>query len=1359
MAAHLTAQDDLHGWHIVDLPASHSCRPLQALSSGERQQGAGSREGGGRCSGGTTPIPFSSSIPDSLASQGVNLVAEEVGNNDGGEASVIIEDSEAAAEVSELWHSITEHYLSEPDIARQLSEVFLSESDHRPELPGKVQFYGGPSLPPRVRGGQPRLEPKVHNFAESFDDDVLSASQEEDGQTLITVENLESAAHVGLNEVTDLDISGGSGGGGAPGGGGSVASSALIDLSLDSDSGENEGEGGASRGGAALGPHLANSDQVIEVESSDDEDGGGALGGGRASDDGGAPRSASEGAPAIELSKADLMSCSPRRCTVSECNCRGVDFGVHSPIDCTGIEKVQPMDPRSRGINPDNMHRLLPPTMQKAQLKEVTLHLDKVLEAAVAETVNNELVASTLTEKLAEHGLAILRRRTLEQIIPGYAKMWEQAREELVDLLGVHGGALPEIIFHNESKNSKTVDTGDKNRSSGKIAPRGPCRILLDAVIKAVTNGNFQLLESHDGIVQASALYQKHQLHADYDTQAHHVDNRILAYPPAGRPHDDVVVANVKSMADPRKAVRSLLVNMGNGPIRFSVFEGSHKLAQFCEHTYFAHFKEVYAHCQSSGIVDGDIFGIWAEISARHLEHQFPGREPAGAATVSTDPGDLIFILGNCVHGGTADEGLRLFGNHVHNSQTNKSDPVNYFWVEDNSTELIGNSFVYAGMRRLCLPDRVGHPWKKVLSEVIKQVMAVFSSENTNLRSKNADALSSLLTAWNTEQNGWRRPDMDRKVRSIGRDLAAVQFVELCDQKRSLLVFLELRMAFLDQRSAGVGRDVRNSPLLRHAMTYSDLQQRTRRSEGITVSRPAGKAWAGYTDVVDSRRLCWTAVESPVGCVPLEAMFSDWNEKGELTEQFRWGLLALFRGLEDLWIAGFHMNVFDPTMFVYDKEADKMVLVFAGLGQLGQSDAMVANRASITGPVAMTRRNTSFCLDTGKVGTVDLSYLKDLQELAAAEQEAAQQAADNVDIVEEGAGDDLVEEVGARELLPHELAREKVKLRGKKVGCSRVPTVESFLDEKLRASVFGETEVEFETVRDEAKQTDLHQVLLWLATMFSRRTWSRDFKRDLLPLLAPELGDDAAIDMMLEKCFQVARKTRKTPGYRSALQPAGRRRFAQLLALGLREGTRDTVLHELSLMPGVSHPIYSPDQEGLLAGEGIPVLLERYPIKDVEFMGNADKSIRKAGLRADDANRRVCLINEGEKGVGVQVVGRFELLEFFGFYIGIAGEGRGRFVVSTPGQGEVGERCDAAPCKDLPLPWFIDNGVPCPFINAADSAAEANIHLYREHLFYHCSNGKKLVCIPMGVCKVIEDKSFASWYYSFVAVSGRAMTF
>jgi len=328
------------------------------------------------------------------------------------------------------------------------------------------------------------------------------------------------------------------------------------------------------------------------------------------------------------------------------------------------------------------------------------------------------------------------------------------------------------------------------------------------------------------------------------------------------------------------------------------------------------------------------------------------------------------------------------------------------------------------------------------------------------------------------------------------------------------------------------------------------------------------------------------------------------------------------------------------------------------------------------------------------------------------------------------------------------------------VGFPRVPTKELFLDDKLRDDVFENPEVEMRNVRDQAKQTDLHQVLLWWVCMLSKRAWSQKFKLELLPLLAQDLEDDDAIDFVLEKCFKL-----DTPGTRrnlGPLQPAACRRLAQLLAAGLREGTRGDVLRELPLMPGVTYPFFSPVQEGQLANEGIRVPLNPYPIAGDEFKSKAEAAIEKAGLRVDNVTQRwVLLINEGKKGVGVQVVGDFEQGWFFGFYIGIAGEGFGRYSVATPGQGDVGEKCDAAPCKDLPLSWFINDGVPAPFINAAATLAEANIDLFRqrEFMFTHNFNGKKLICIPMGVRKSIKDKSFTSWVYPFDAVHGCNMIF
>jgi hypothetical protein len=229
---------------------------------------------------------------------------------------------------------------------------------------------------------------------------------------------------------------------------------------------------------------------------------------------------------------------------------------------------------------------------------------------------------------------------------------------------------------------------------------------------------------------------------------------------------------------------------MWKQPIRLAVYKGSHKGSKVCEQLYAAHYQELF---ESSGLSEKRFIEKWATITGNHLENQLPGQQAARAATVLAEPGDLVILLGNTVHGGTGDEGLRLFGSHVHKSQAEKSDLKNFFVHVHNSTELIGNSKVSAGLRRFWLPDESGAPWKNVLKEVRGQVMAIFADGQRGAAVENL--LNGLLQAWNTREKGSCRPVMPPKVLSIGKDLAAVQFREAGNKERPLLVFFELRTA------------------------------------------------------------------------------------------------------------------------------------------------------------------------------------------------------------------------------------------------------------------------------------------------------------------------------------------------------------------------------------------------------------------------------------------------------------------------------------------------------------------------------------------------------------------------------------
>jgi hypothetical protein len=78
-------------------------------------------------------------------------------------------------------------------------------------------------------------------------------------------------------------------------------------------------------------------------------------------------------------------------------------------------------------------------------------------------------------------------------------------------VLQSEGGTLPDKLFHNDSK-MLDANTGDGNRSIGKIDPDGPCQKLLDYISDTLRN---------DGILQASALHNKANNHVD--NNVHHV--------------------------------------------------------------------------------------------------------------------------------------------------------------------------------------------------------------------------------------------------------------------------------------------------------------------------------------------------------------------------------------------------------------------------------------------------------------------------------------------------------------------------------------------------------------------------------------------------------------------------------------------------------------------------------------------------------------------------------------------------------------------------------------------------------------------------------------------------------------------
>ena len=1076
-------------------------------------------------------------------------------------------------------------------------------------------------------------------------------------------------------------------------------------------------------------------------------------------------------------------------CTLSVCHCRSLGSDCSSmPINGDGLGEVIPKDLRAfRGIPAPGEVRLLPNQMRQDLLEQATLELNKLVAGAAA-------AVGALDGLLVQHGFAVVRRETLRQLVSGYDPMLEAAHAELAAQLASRDGQFEGKAFHNLSKKNMDADIGNGSRTLGKLTEGGPCWRLINAVIAALTHEEHRILRSIEGILQIQGIHQEPNDHPSENPQIAHMDH-LVNPKPHGRPSDDISVPNLNIFSDPRTAVRALWLNAQPGTeIRLGLFGQSHTVAQVCERTYARHYSDLRREAfDNHGITEDAFLPLWAQIQAGWLREQLPEQEPAQSATVSTNFGDIIFMAANFAHYGTGDGGLRLVASSVHREYYNTFVHVN------ESICILDESQVYSAMRAVCLPDATGIPSAKLSANLSTQLAAAFTNRGDTRRNVAHVGLilDSILRPLDSEQRDRCRPVAGQTIVRIGDGLAGVQLKEGCNKKRVLIMWVDIRRTD-GTGGAGVSRALRGS-VMRHAMVHSNLVRRIKRSDHVSVAAPAwDDRFAGRGRIAENTTICYSVME--YAGEPLERMFAFWDDRRELREEFRWSLQALFRGVEDLWAAGWRFVYFHHEMLVIDivNGKEQVKLVMAGCGYLGPTDATV--RDGNLGPgshvIAAGRKSTTAFGDARQEDipkSVDKKHLKNfkrLNALALAEEERRACLQGNEELPQDhGEGAEELHGEVAEELLKddvpealvfgwHHLSSAYDRLKRTKSGCPHQPPRETFADRDLWDLVFekGMHNLNHEDV----KFSDLHQLILWIAFRFQKIARKPPLQQvafaekctELMEIDGEEFREEA-IDFVLKNSFNDGPRlagnrqncTRPQPGQHQAV-----RRIAETLALVLFPRERADVLGMLSYMPCVSLPIFSPNDEARLSGSGVPIKASLFPIPDgkevtdetgvvISFRAMALKAIKDAGLVAPAEDTPMLLKTEGDMGVGAQLQRDCDQNAFAGFYIGRGCEDGSRFSVTTPGKGEVKEVCDAVPCKDLPLSWYIESGVPCPFFNASRTEEEANIKLFRENLFVVYLNKTRLICIPMGFKKYTTAGSFAAWKYTHDAVRGRSLKY
>jgi hypothetical protein len=222
-------------------------------------------------------------------------------------------------------------------------------------------------------------------------------------------------------------------------------------------------------------------------------------------------------------------------------------------------------------------------------------------------------------------------------------------------------------------------------------------------------------------------------------------------------------------------------------------------------------------------------------------------------------------------------------------------------------------------------------------------------------------------------------------------------------------------------------------------------------------------------------------------------------------------------------------------------------------------------------------------------------------------------------------------------------------------------------------------------------------------------------------------------------------------------QPLATARFGELAYdyLAVSDGTKEVSESKISAHLALSTPIFPPQQEKLLLSGGLRMPVVRRVLEHKDWITKMEKALRSYEDSEDSAPLQVDLVIEEGKGIGVRAVGewrkgRGKKKKFAGWYVGRAVKGDlpcggRRYIVSRARDGLV--RCDAEPCEKCPLQWYIDRGIPGPFVN---SDSNPTLEVDREKSFEH----EGLLWMPMYILRDFTE--FASWRYSLAQDSLRA---
>jgi hypothetical protein len=224
----------------------------------------------------------------------------------------------------------------------------------------------------------------------------------------------------------------------------------------------------------------------------------------------------------------------------------------------------------------------------------------------------------------------------------------------------------------------------------------------------------------------------------------------------------------------------------------------------------------------------------------------------------------------------------------------------------------------------------------------------------------------------------------------------------------------------------------------------------------------------------------------------LQRDFKLWRDRRELDESGRYALAGLFQLSDRLGNYGYRQVLFDPNLFCIDAH-DRVKLMFAGGGFLGQKTQPQCNRKQHLGGFPLIRRSTS--ADKDARFRMNVRRIEEIQSQGPSQLEAAQRGDQDTD------ADPGQATAAFKEWSDSDLRKWSKDQRGRCMGVLgrwNAKFEDLVADDYLIADLKAATKVDH--IMELLRQTDVHQMMVWLVCELREascagETWAKRRKR------------------------------------------------------------------------------------------------------------------------------------------------------------------------------------------------------------------------------------------------------------------------